>query len=66
MLILNFYACGEYGSKTYLNTSYVDIKHLKLLFFYALVDLNTSYVDIKPIKANKTFTLKATFKYILC
>ena len=27
--------------------------------------LNTSYVDIK-LKANKTFILKATFKYILC
>ena len=32
-----------------LNTSYVDIKHLKVpLLFQFLLHLNTSYVDIKP------------------
>ena len=32
----------------YLNTSYVDIKHMHLLFMQQIkINLNTSYVDIK-------------------
>ena len=51
----------------YLNTSYVDIKLLKLKNLEILMlDLNTSYVDIKLKTTFNVGELVPLFKYILC